>query len=1197
MSLIFCRLGTCVGNPSRATRSGGAEMLYFFENFVLDPARRELRRGNALIAVQPQVFDLLEYLITNRDRVLSKDDVLKAVWGGRNVSDSALTTRINAIRTAVGDDGDQQRLIRTIPRKGIRFVGVVHEQTRPLDEVTAAPAVEAEWPERTTMGQGKGTSPERRQVTIASCELLLRAEKAGMDPEDIREILRSYHSAVTETACLHNGFVAHTYGNTAVLYFGYPEAHEDDAEHAVRAALDLVAAVAALKTPTPLQTRVGIATGLVVVGDMSDTGGAQQRGIIGETPSIAARLQALAEADTAVIAESTRKLLGNLFDLQGLGTKDLAGVAAPVSAWVALRPSLAASRFEALHGIGLTDLVGREEELEILLRRWSKAKAGEGQVVLLGGEPGIGKSRLSAALLETIATEPHTRLRNFCSPQHTDSALYPTIGQVERAAGFTREDTVREKLDKLDALLAQTATLPHDAALFAEMLSVPNDGRYPALQLTPQQRRQRTLEALVLQVATLSRRNPVLMIFEDAQWADPTSLELFSHIVDRIPTLRVLLVMTYRPEFQPRWLGRPYVTALTINRLTAREAGAMIDRVVGDKPLSASVRKDIIERTDGVPLFIEEMTKAVLEADTQSTAEGTIAAASSPSVPVSLHASLMARLDRLGSAKEVAQIGAAIERDFSHALLAAVVHQPEAKLQLALDRLIEAGLLYRQGEPPHATYLFKHALVQDAAYGTLLREPRRALHARIAEALETQFAEIIETRPELLARQCTDAGLIEKAATLWGKAGQRSLERSALIEAIAQFTRALNQVASLPGTPALRRNQIKFQVGLANALYHAKGTAVIETRAAFDRARLMIEQAEGLGEHLEDPLLLYSVLYGFFIAKFINFDGDAACALAQQFLTLAEQQKATAPIMIGHRLLGNTLLCMGNAGEALSHLNSAWALYDPAVHRPLATQFGHDVGVATLIFRPLARWLLGYPEAVLVETEPAIVAARATDHMPTLMFALSCTAFAQICCREYAAAVTHLDECIALAQGKVPLYTMLASTQRGCALAQTGKAAEAIEAISAGIAGLRVTGATIWRTSWSAHLALAYAELEEFDDAWRCLGEAMTAIETTKERWYQAEINRIAGEITLKRQDPDVGKAEACFNLALDVARSQRATSWELRAAMSLARLWSDQGKRDKARELLAPIYGWFTEGFDTLDLKEAKALLGQLEK
>jgi class 3 adenylate cyclase len=439
-------------------------MLYFFENFVLDPARRELRRGNALVAVQPQVFDLLKYLIANRDRVVSKDDILGAVWGGRVVSESALTTRINATRTAVGDDGDQQRLIRTIPRKG--FVGVVQERAKPLDEAARAPAaVEVEMPERTAAGWDTAKSAERRQLTIASCELFLGAENAGMDPEDIAEIIRSYHSCVVETTCRHNGLVAHTYGNTAVLYFGYPEAHEDDPARAVRAALELVAAVAALKTPTPLQKRVGIATGLVVVGEMTDAGGAQERGIIGETPNIAAQLQALAEPNTAVIAESTRKLLGNLFDLQDLGTKDLKGIVGPVRAWAALRPSLAASRFEALHGSGLTDLVGREEELELLLRRWSRAKVGEGQVVLLSGEPGIGKSRLTAALAEAIASEPQVRLRNFCSPQHADSAFHPIISQMERAAGITRDDALPTKLDKLDAWPRRQAQPPCLAGL------------------------------------------------------------------------------------------------------------------------------------------------------------------------------------------------------------------------------------------------------------------------------------------------------------------------------------------------------------------------------------------------------------------------------------------------------------------------------------------------------------------------------------------------------------------------------------------------------------------------------------------------------------------------------------------------------------------------------------------------------------
>jgi class 3 adenylate cyclase/tRNA A37 threonylcarbamoyladenosine biosynthesis protein TsaE len=485
------------------------------------------------------------------------------------------------------------------------------------------------------------------------------ALSARMDPEDLREVISAYQKCVAETVQRFGGFVAKYMGDGVLVYFGYPHAHEDDAERAVQAGLELIQAVGGLK-PAPLQTRVGIATGLVVVGDLIGTGAAQEQAIVGQTPNLAARLQGIAEPNAVVIAESTRKLLGNLFDLQDLSAQNLKGIGSPVMAWAVLRPASIESRFEALHASGLTELVGREEEIELLLRRWSKAKTGEGQVVLLSGEPGIGKSRLTATLLERLATERHTRLRYFCSPQHTDSALYPIISQLERAARLAHDDTTQTKLDKLDAVLAQTSTSKQDAALVAEMLSLPNDGRYPALDLEPQQRRQKTLEALTSHVETLWRQNPLLMIFEDAHWTDPSSLEVLGRVIDRVRSLPVLLIVTFRPEFEPPWIGRPYVTALTINRLARSEIEAMIDGVVGNKSIPASVRQDIIERTDGIPLFVEEMTKAVLEAGSEEEAPGTAATVPSTAlaVPASLHASLMARLDRLGPAKEVAQIGA-----------------------------------------------------------------------------------------------------------------------------------------------------------------------------------------------------------------------------------------------------------------------------------------------------------------------------------------------------------------------------------------------------------------------------------------------------------------------------------------------------------------------------------------------------------
>jgi class 3 adenylate cyclase/predicted ATPase len=952
---------------------------------------------------------------------------------------------------------------------------------------------------------------ERRQVTVMFSDLVgSTALSARMDPEDLREVISAYQRCVSETVQRFGGFVAKYMGDGVLIYFGYPQAHEDDAERAVRAGLELVAAVGALKAQSPLQTRVGIATGLVVVGDLIGSGASQEQAIVGETPNLAARLQGIADPNNVIIAESTRKLMGSLFELEDLGALDLKGIVGPVRAWTVLRPASVESRFDALHTGGLTDLVGREEELELLLRRWSKAKGGQGQVVLLSGEPGIGKSRLTAALLERLADEPHTRLRYFCSPQYTDSALYPISSQMERAAGFTHDDNTQAKLDKLDTLLAKSFTPPQEAPLFADMLSLPNGGRYPTLEPDPQMRRQKTLEALTAQLQALAQAKPVLMIFEDMHWIDPTSLEAVGRMVDRLRDLGVLLIVTYRPEFEPPWIGRPHVTALTLNRFGEHEIIAMIDRVTGNKALPESVRQDIMERADGVPLFVEEMTKAVLEAESDGEAQRTTAAVPSAAlaVPASLHASLMSRLDRLGAAKEVAQIGSAIGREFSHALLASVVNKPEPELRSALDRLTAAGLLFRQGVPPRASYLFKHALVQDAAYGTLLREARRALHARIAEALESQFAEIADNQPELLARHCSEAGLIEKAAGLWGKAGQRSLARAALLEGKEQLKRALDQIATLPATAALRREEIKLQV-----------------------------------------------------------------------------------------LFGNALTLMGDFVNGKQHYDRALAIYDPAEHRPLTTRSGRDVGVTLLSDRSGCLWMLGYPEASRNEGERAVNEAREIGHAATLMYALRWASWSRIQCGAYTEAQSFLDELAALTDEKeVSLFwKALLIAFRGLLFAETGNASEAVRAITSGMTSLRSTGAALYEPWHLAHLAMAYTELGHPEDAWRCIDDAINKVERSKEKWCETEVHRIAGEIALKLVVPDREKAEKHFERALRVAHQQQQKSYELRAAMSLSRLWSSQGKVQQARELLAPVYGWFTEGFETRDLKEAKALLFDL--
>ena len=770
---------------------------------------------------------------------------------------------------------------------------------------------------------------------------------------------------------------------------------------------------------------------------------------------------------------------------------------------------------------------------------------------------------------------------------------------MERVAGFTHDDTVQTKLNKLDAVLAQSLTSRQDAALFAEMLSLPNDGRYPKLGLDPQQRRQKTLDALLAQVETFARKSPVLMIFEDAHWADPTSLEAFGRAVDRIAPLPVLLLITFRPEFEPPWIGQPHVAALTLNRLTRGEIEAMIDQVAGNKPMPANVRQEVVARTDGIPLFVEEMTKAVLEAESQRAAEYMAAAipSSAVAVPATLHASLMARLDRLGGpAKEVAQVGAAIGREFSHALLAAVLGKPNAQLEAALDRIVAAGLLFRQGVPPHATYLFKHALIQDAAYGTLLREQRRALHARIAETLESQFGEIADTQPELLARHCTEAGLIEKAVGLWGKAGERSLERSALVEAVEQLTRALAQIATLPTKRELRREEIKLQVALITPLIHVKGYAAPETKAAAERARLLIDQSEALEEPPEDPLLLFSPLYGLCIANYVAFNGDVMRELAAQFLAVAKKQRTTGPLMIGHRLMAMSLASTGELVEGLGHYNQALALYDPAEHRSLATRFGQDARIAILSYRSLALWVLGYPEAALADAENAVKDAREIEQVASLMYALFHAAETHILCGNYITANVLTDELTALADDKGILpWKASGLTHKGWLFALTGKALKATQTITSGMTESRSTGATHWILLSLPYLTRAYADLGQFTDARRCIGDAMTAIETTKQRWWEAEVYRTAGEIAQLPPDRDDASAKSHFEHSLAVARQQQAKSWELRTAMSLARLWRDQGKVQQARELLAPVYGWFTEGFDTRDLKEAKALLEEL--
>jgi class 3 adenylate cyclase len=750
---------------------------------------------------------------------------------------------------AFRDNDIDGEVLRRLTGEDLRELGIasIGHRRRLLDAIAALgdrrPAAEESL--AFTPARGAYGEVERRQLTVMFCDLVGSTPlSTRFDPEDLREIVGAYHRCVADTVARFAGFVAKYMGDGVLVYFGYPEAHEDDAERAVRAGLAVIDAVRGLAAPEPLNVRLGIASGLVVVGDLIGTGAAQERGVVGETPNLAARLQALAKPGTLVIADTTRRQIGALFEIEDLGPQPLAGFAKPQHAWRVLSESGVVSRFEALRS-EVTPLIGRDEELELLLRRWRQANAGEGRVVLLSGEPGIGKSRLGAALSERIARDPHTRLRYFCSAHYQDSALYPFITQLERAAGFARDDTAEEKLGRLRELLMPAARGDGEIELLAELLSLPSTAA--DLNLSPQRKREMLFEAMLHQLEALARSRPVLMVFEDAHWVDPTSREWLDLTLDRVRRLPVLLIVTLRPEFQHGWAGQPHVTMLALNRLGERDVTALVRGLAGNAPLGSDVVEEIVERTDGVPLFVEELTRAVLERGDQDNRVAAVLSASplpALAVPATLHASLIARLDRIGApAKEVAQIGAVLGREFSYELIQAVTQRNAAELQAALTRLTEAGLLFCRGAPPHASYLFKHALVQDAAYGALLRGRRRELHARVAAMLEQHFAELIGRQPEFLAHHLTAAGDNDRAVDQWLKAGQHAAERSAHREAIGHFDRGLATLAALPEGPARDRQEIDLQLARGLSLFTARGFTSAEAAEAYTRAREHAESA------------------------------------------------------------------------------------------------------------------------------------------------------------------------------------------------------------------------------------------------------------------------------------------------------------------------------------------------------------------
>jgi class 3 adenylate cyclase/tetratricopeptide (TPR) repeat protein len=1005
--------------------------------------------------------------------------------------------------------------------------------------------------------------------------------------------IRTYQEACSGPVARYDGLIAKFMGDGILAYFGFPRAHEDDAERAVRAALDIVTAVDRLRAPESLKVRVGVATGLVVVGDLIGGGASQEQAVVGDTPNLAARLQALAEPGTIVVAASTRRLLGDLFKLRDLGRHDLKGFANPVNAWVVEGLLGSESRFEANHAARLTTFVGREDEIALLLDRKNLAWLGEGQIVLVSGEPGVGKSRIAAALNASIASEPHTRLRYQCSPYHRDSALYPFMAQLERALESKLDDPPERRLDRPEALLAMAMGTPRVmtvAPLFAALLSIPFTGRYPSLALSPAQQRRQTLAALLDQFEGLARKQPIPLLFEDVHWADPTSIELLDLAVERIRHLRVLAIFTFRSEFEPSWVGLPNVTTLALGRLNQSYVQTMAEQVAGGRRLPAEVMGQIITKTDGISLFVEELTKTVLEAGILvEDAEGYRLDGPLPplAIPTTLHDSLMARLDRLSPVKEIAQVGATIGREFSYALLHAVTGRDESSLDAALSQLEAAELLFGTRGPPDVRYTFKHALVQDAAYESLLKSRRQVLHSCIAEALRDQFPTIAETEPEIVAYHFSQSGFTESAVEWWGKAGERAIHRSAHKEAIAHLEKALDLAQTLTDEPSLQLLKLRLLSTYAYALLHSRGPTSREATAAFIRAR-------ELATSVEDAAERFSIYYGMWLASYNLGDLASMRALADAALKDAQLSPGLLEAGIGQRLFGVTCWIQGDYMGAREHLERALRDYKPERDRRLASRFGYNPGVVAMCYLAWVLWPLGAIARATRLVEQALNLAREGGHHPTLALAYDYTCIFGAIRRQPEQIRQHAETLVALSREHgLPLWVAHGMVVLGWARRRTGDPA-GTEDIREGLAALAEMG--IGEAQGSTLYSTLLAELEQqaghLETGLEILDAQLVKTESLGLRCFSAEIHRARGEILFRLKPQDPTAAETSFRRAIDIARMQNTRIFELRASMSLAKLYEATDRQQAGRDLLVQALVGFEEDPELPEVAEANRLL-----
>jgi TolB-like protein/DNA-binding winged helix-turn-helix (wHTH) protein/predicted ATPase/Tfp pilus assembly protein PilF len=1152
--------------------------------FRLDTRGDVLLLGDQPLALGRRAVAVLRVLIEQRGAVVLKDALIEAVWPGQTVEESNLTVQIAALRRALAAVPGGERWIETMPRRGYRLVAPVAALDAAGIALPSTETVRAAAPDpRADAG--------RRQIAALSCELIGAPRRAdGGDLEDLRLAIATFRRCVVETVSRYGGFVADHLGTTALVLFGYPAAHEHDVEQAVRAALALCATVSTQGSGAlaALQCRVGIATGMAIIGDLTPSDADARREIVGDPPNLAHQIRMSAQPGGVAIDPDTRRLIGGLFNCRDLGTIATSGSEA-VRIWMVLGESVRVSRFEALRGPALMRLVGREAETSLLLRLWSLAAGGAGQVALVAGEAGLGKSRLVVALEERLDTRTHFQLRYFCAPHRQDSPLFPFVDQLARAAGFGRDDTPAARLEKLCALLARADLRDEDVLFLADLLGLPPPEGQSLSNLSPARKKQRVLEALCRQLEGLSRQRPVLVIFEDAHWIDPTSRELLDIVVERARNLNVLVVVTFRPEFQPPWTGQSRVTTLALSRLDRRDRIALAVQVAG-KPLPDAVIEQIADRTDGVPLFVEELTKSMLESGLlRSEADRYVIDRPLPelAIPSSLYASLLARLDRPDSANLVAQIGAVIGREFSYVLLRAVCDLSEDELKRALTRLVDSELVFQRGVPPAAVYSFKHALVRDASYDSLLRGSRRQWHARIGQALETQSRELTESQPEVLAWHYTEAGLAEKAVAFWAKAGRRSAARSALAEAAAQFQKALDQMALLPETVAILHQELEIRSAQGAVLRFLKGQAALETRQAYAHMRRLWEQ-------LGSPPELRHVAYGLSMAYAYGGDLAEARHIGEELLRVSQERDDSAGLVLGHSVCGQHCFMSGELQAARLHLERLLAIYDPTVHDTLVQQAGSHP-LMTQSFLAFTLCSLGWPDQALARSASAIADARRLAHPTSLAVGLALGALQASLVGDHATMEQRAGELatVSTEQG-LPYYSAWSAIFRGRAKALNGDAEAGIALLREGLAAYRDTGAVIGLPPFIDLLAASCEAAGQTQEAVSLLDDVIPLTLQTGERWYTAELTRHKGQLLLRLGDTE--GAANLFREALGIARQREARFWELRAAVSLARLYVEQGRPVEARDLLAPIYGWFTEGFGLSDLVEAKALLGSIE-